>query len=112
MPAVSSARDADLVVRLRSRPDLLRRRVRPAAAPLRPRTTAHRGEGVRGRWAIAVAVLGYGLLLVVRGMATEGLLPAVAVPGSAVAVGVVACALVVRRHNARLDRPGGDGTDR
>ena len=79
--------------------------------PARRLTAARAYEG-GGPWAIAVAVLGYGLLLVVRGVATEGLLPAVAVPGSAVAVGVVACALVVRRHNARLDRDGGARPDR
>jgi hypothetical protein len=81
------------------------------ADPARRLTAARASEG-GGPWAIAVAVLGYGLLLITRGMATEGLLPAVAVPGSAVAVTVLACALVARRHDARLDRTGATGTDR
>ena len=79
--------------------------------PARRLTAARAFEG-GGPWAIAVAVLGYGLLLIVRGVATEGLLAAVVVPGSAVAMGVVACAVVVRRHNARLDRIGGTAPDR
>ncbi|QXG75972.1 hypothetical protein KUM42_19770 [Modestobacter sp. L9-4] len=76
------------------------------------RLTAARAYEGGGPWAIAVTVTGWCLLLTVSGMATEGLLPAVAVPGSAVAVSVVACALVVRRHDARLDRTSGTGSDR
>ncbi|GAB4081421.1 hypothetical protein GCU67_18325 [Modestobacter muralis] len=79
--------------------------------PARRLTAARAFEG-GGPWAAVAGVVGSGLLMTVVGMATEGVLAAAAVPGSAVAVGVVACALVIRRHNARLTRTGRGGTDR
>ncbi len=70
---------------------------------------AYEGGGPR---AAAVGVVGIVLLMTVAGMATEGVLATAAVTGSAVAVGVLTCALVVGRHNARLDRMGGSRPDR